>query len=309
MPPHPPAIDVRAATPVLEALSAPQACPACGAEEMREFCARCGERRLDEEAHSLRRFLADALDALTNVDSRFGRTFALLLTRPGRLSAEHFEGVRRPFLGPLQLFLLCNVVFFFVQGIASTGFFSVSLENALAYFGGVFQGFTARDGLSFRELAQDRQAFAAYGAEFRGAADAHARSLVILLVPGFAAAGHALFGRSRRYYAQHLVFALHFHAFVMVFMSAAALLVHLGLYGLISAGAMAHAAALERSANTVLPLLIVGVFWGYLAEAGRRAFGEGVLRALAKATLLMLAWFGLLALYRSVLFLVTVVLL
>jgi hypothetical protein len=280
-------------------------CPACGAPEMLEFCARCGERHLDEEAHSLRRFAAETLDALTSLDSRVGRTLRALVAHPGRLSADHFAGVRRPYLGPLQLFLLCNLAFFLLQAVAPLAIFNLPLQNVLQHLGGALKAYPAPDGGSFGEFMQNREAFEPYAAEFRRVAGTQARSMVIVMVPIFALITLCLWRGRRRYYAQHLVFALHVYAFVMLAWSAIAAAMHL-LFRLAVFAAPHLAPALDRSAEPILLLAFSTVFGTYTGIAGWRAFGGPRWAAALRAGVLLLGWFTVLLIYRVVLFFATV---
>jgi len=43
------------------------------------------------------------------------RTFVTLVAHPGLLTREYVCGRRRRYLRPLQVFLMCNALFFFVQ--------------------------------------------------------------------------------------------------------------------------------------------------------------------------------------------------
>ena len=298
--PNPPTLI--AATPAVEQTG----CPSCGAPGMHAFCPHCGERRAAEADYSLRGFLGEALETVTNLDTRVGRTAHALLLRPGLLSASHFEGVRRPYLGPLQLFLLCNVLFFFLQTLFGIGLFTLTLDNALVQFNGLFLDFAARDGMTFRELrAADPEAFAAYATEFQRAASTQARTLVLAMVPFFAAVSYLLYGRDRRYYAQHLVFSLHTYAFLMLTVAATALAFWTAVQG---ARATASPAALTvlRNIEGVLPSALMLLFGIHIALSARRALGGGHLATLLKAIALLGGWFVILVLYRGVLFLVTI---
>jgi|GEM_PF-3953806 len=86
-------------------------CPTCGASVDARYCGRCGERMLEPRDHSLAAFLGEAFSTLTTLGNRFWRTLRGI-PRPGFLTAEYMAGRRRPYLGPLQLFLVFGVVFF-----------------------------------------------------------------------------------------------------------------------------------------------------------------------------------------------------
>ena len=91
----------------------PAACPECGASVAERFCTRCGEKRVEERDYSLRHYLAEALNVFANLESPIPRSFFALVFRPGLLTAEYLAGRRKRYLKPLQIFVFCNLLFFF----------------------------------------------------------------------------------------------------------------------------------------------------------------------------------------------------
>ena len=89
------------------------ACPECGEPIAERFCTRCGEKRVEARDYSLRHFLVEALNVIANLESPIPRSFFALLFRPGLLTSEYLAGRRKRYLKPLQLFVLCNLIFFF----------------------------------------------------------------------------------------------------------------------------------------------------------------------------------------------------
>lgn len=76
------------------------------------FCAQCGQHAIDYR-RSFGRFFGDVLDSFLNWDSKFFATMALLLVRPWRLTLAFLHGERVRYVHPLRLYLLVSVFFFF----------------------------------------------------------------------------------------------------------------------------------------------------------------------------------------------------
>jgi hypothetical protein len=80
--------------------------------------------------------VAEALESITNADSRLWRTLVLLLLRPGRLTLEFFAGRRASYLPPVRLYLVLSVAFFllasFGDGSDTTQGDVADLEQELA---------------------------------------------------------------------------------------------------------------------------------------------------------------------------------
>ena len=59
---------------------------------------------------------AEAFESISHADSRLWRTLWYLLSRPGFLTREFFEGKRVRYLPPFRLYLVISVVFFLAVG-------------------------------------------------------------------------------------------------------------------------------------------------------------------------------------------------
>ncbi|HEX8130581.1 MAG TPA: DUF3667 domain-containing protein [Pyrinomonadaceae bacterium] len=188
-------------------------CPNCGEELRGRYCSNCGEKSLEGVDYSLGRFLGEAFNILTNFESNVFRSFKDLLLHPGRLTAAYFRGRRKSYLKPLQLFVFCNIIFFFAQSY--TGFSSLTTPlyvhlNMLPY------SQQARTMVE-RELQERKITYDEYRPRFDAAIDGQAKTLVIVFVPLFALLLHALYWRKRRYYVEHSSL---FHTLFCVFPAA-----------------------------------------------------------------------------------------
>ena len=106
-------------------------CVSCGFATDAPYCPRCGERRAADRGYSMRHFASEAFETLTNVDSTAWRTLFTLLLRPGELTASYMRGIRMPYMRPLQLFLIVNVIYFVWVAFAGERVFSTPLSGHL----------------------------------------------------------------------------------------------------------------------------------------------------------------------------------
>jgi sulfur carrier protein len=75
-------------------------CPTCGRVVTSKFCPDCGEKESSPADLSVKHFFSHALGELFHFDSKIFRSFRLLFTRPGFLTAEYLRGCRKPYLYP-----------------------------------------------------------------------------------------------------------------------------------------------------------------------------------------------------------------
>jgi len=299
-----------------------ETCVTCGAPAGTPYCARCGERRAADRPYTWHSLVDELWDAFSPVDGRVGRTLLTLLRRPGELTAAYMRGVRMPYVPPLRLFLLVNVVFFLNASIGER--VRIALPHARAWTGGnrsfdtplwVHLTNTAHARVARRLVRQHvpprrGESAIAYNAridrDYRPRFDAEsttqAKTLLIAMVPMFALLIGAVEWRRRRHAVQHLVLATHAIALLLLIVVAAQWVV-----GLPEAAALALSDSSPDAANQDLlitvPMLAAFALW--LRGALRRAYGDGPIAATIKAVALALGFGLVLFAYRALLFVTT----
>ena len=187
-------------------------CATCGVSVSTPHCPSCGEKRLEGKDLTFMGLIGQVFQTVTSVDSRLLRSLRVLMTRPGAITAAYLDGPRKPYIGPLQLFLLVNVVFFAVQSFGGSPVFSTSLHAHM--YEQDWSAFART--LVAHKLEVEHATLAAYAPVFDHAVDINAKSLVILLVLPFTLLLIPLFAGSHRPFVTHLIFALHLLAFLLV---------------------------------------------------------------------------------------------
>jgi hypothetical protein len=197
-----------------------ETCLNCGEKLLGDFCWRCGQEAADFH-RPLRSLAADFLENVLNLDSKLLRTVGPLLFRPGWLTREYLAGRRAPYVRPLKLYLLAALVCFGILAIWPQGVVRVVVKPSEP-------GSAAsqpRQPASERDQI-DQRALGAL-AESQRFADAFTTNLpraFFLLLPAFALLLALLYPRRGTLYLDHLVFALHFHAFALLVMAVAILI-------------------------------------------------------------------------------------
>ena len=282
-------------------------CVSCGAKYQGNFCPECGERRITGADRTVLAFLRRAFEEVTDVDSRLFRTFKKLVFRPGALTLAFAEGRRKPFLGPVQLFLLANLAYFLIQPLSGYSGYNTPLESQLAEqvyspqlpIADWVARATSRSGL-------DADTFEVV---YNNQSELLARSLIVVMVPMLALwLAVIAFGR-RKPFVDHVVFAQHFYAFDLIVLHCLALMVWPHI--IIAAASVVQAIAgtpiwLNPAANFLVEVgasLLITV--PYLFFAYRRFYGMGTLIAMTFAIVSLFALQLTTVTYRLLLLLVS----
>jgi len=269
-------------------------CPNCGIPLTTPFCPGCGERPIGAIDLSLKGIAAQLMKTIAGVDGRLLSSLRELLLHPGSLTLAYGEGRRKPFIGPFQLFLLANVVFFAVQSLTHTRVFSSSLDSHLHH-----QDWSVlAQELVDQRLTAVNTTLERFAPLFDRAVVLHAKSLVIAMALPFALLLPAVFFGSRRPFSIHVVFALHLYAFLLllfcVALGVAAVDVAFGGGGLASA-----------AMDNVLTGLILVASTAYLYVASGRVYGVAGWSRSARSLLLAFAVGVIVVGYRFAIFVVT----
>lgn len=269
-------------------------CAACGHMVATRFCPLCGESALRPRDLTLRGILDQAIEAFTSVDRPLLRSLRGLVTRPGFLTVAYMTGQRKPYTRPLQLFLIANVLFFAAQFSIGARVFSMPL---VTHLNGQIWSAAARHMVEGR-LQSKQMTIEQYAPLFDQAVALNAKSLIVLMVVPFALLPALLFYRRKRPFLTHLVFALHFYAFVLLLfccaLAAVGVSLVLGGRGLDS-----------EEFDHVLSLIEVGVCAVYLYFAAGRVYGGKTAARLISIVPLVVAAGGIVLGYRFSLFLIT----
>jgi hypothetical protein len=269
-------------------------CPTCGAAVVSHFCPSCGEGSPDERELTLRGLAAQIFHSLTSVDGKLLRTFARLVRRPGDLTVAYLQGQRKPFIGPVPLFLMANVLFFAAESLFDANVFATSLDYHLER-----QPWSPlAQTLVTRRLDALDTTLDAYAPVFDGALTLHARSLIIVMALSFAVLPWLVFHSRRKPFAAHAVFSLHLYSFLLLLLCGADVVPWLNLRF------RGHEASWQLLDNglAVLSLLACAA---YMYVAAKKVYGVGGAARIAQVGVLTVGVGAMVLGYRFALFLLT----
>jgi hypothetical protein len=224
------------ASPVDTAEAPPRVCANCGqafALPPPNFCPNCGqESRV--RAPRLVDFLQQFGGAYLSTEGALWRTLKLLLLKPGELTLQYLAGKRRHYVLPLRLYLTISVLALLLLRATATINVDLKPDEAAAIakenrqvilnLGPGRAGL--RDGVFFceqlpgwvckrvqRRIDVDPSAMVS---QIEGLKDRFLGNLgaaMFVLLPAFALGLKGVYMNRRLHYTEHLVFALHVHAF------------------------------------------------------------------------------------------------
>ena len=179
-----------------------ETCPNCSTSLLGSHCHECGQKKIESNEYSLKRFIGRAINDFTDLESnKVLRTLSAMIVRPGLLVVEYLSGRRGSYLGPLKLYLTFSALYFLFAWTVLSDVRGGSSERIAR--NPMTVSMAQRRGLDAKALAD----------KIKEKTEKYASGLRIfsVLVSGTFLA--ALYFRMRKYYVEHLVFSLYYYSF------------------------------------------------------------------------------------------------
>jgi hypothetical protein len=238
-------------------------CANCSASLSGEYCAACGQKRIDPQEWSIRHWANEVFQEVGNFDSKVLRSVSALFLRPGFLTREWLDGRRVPYISPLRLYLIATAIFFFLSHVVDFNLNFFIKSDKTGRISAMVDQRAKTQGVS-------REVFIEH---FDAKSQTVYSVAVAFSVLSYALILRLLYRARVRWYGQHLVFALHYLAFVFVFTV---------LLGFVNTGL--SSAGLAR-----VPALLIAIpLYPYLLLSLRYAYGEGWGRSAVKAAVMQI---------------------
>lgn len=177
-------------------------CPNCGTTLLGTHCHACGQKKINPDEFSVRRFLGRLVEDLADLESnKILRTLSAMVLRPGLLAIEYLAGRRGNYIGPVKLYLTFSALYFV---FAWTVLSEVRAGSAQRI---------GRNSVTINMAKQRGMDPNVLADKIVQKAEKYATGLRFfsVLISGTFLA--ALYFRMKKYYVEHLVFSLYYYSF------------------------------------------------------------------------------------------------
>lgn len=203
-------------------------CLNCGTTVPDKYCTNCGQENLELRENFLHLML-HSVGHYFHFESKFFNSLIPLFTKPGYLTKEYFAGRRASHLNPISMYISISILFFFLFTANSNSNKKEILKEkeadkktivaeteipakdniTIAGWDVPIEGLNAK----FREVKQDETK----NALFRNKLVSHLPKVMFILLPLFALILKLVNFRSKKFYAEHLIYSIHVHSFLFLF--------------------------------------------------------------------------------------------
>jgi Protein of unknown function (DUF3667) len=204
------------------------ACPECALPLKGKFCHACGARVVDHHEYTLRHFFSHLLHEVTHFDSKIFGTLRVFATEPGQMVADYLAGRRRRYVPPLRFFLIVFALYLFLftafpqTAVYTTGIFHQASKSPInqkmtqALSKGTPQDSEAVIQRAIEKIAKKRHTTPeAIQEQLNERIHTGADVLQFGEVFTVALCMALLFRSRKRYFVEHLIFALNIVTFML----------------------------------------------------------------------------------------------
>ncbi|MGB8195159.1 MAG: DUF3667 domain-containing protein [Chitinophagaceae bacterium] len=184
-------------------------CKSCGNTFQGRFCNKCGEKVYTNHDKTFAHFAEEGFHFLTHFDSKFLRSWWLIMTKPGFVSKQITDGVRKPYYKPLNLFLIGVILYLlfpFFEGLNMRMQFHVNGSYQVVSRYMVKKKMETKN-LTFEQLSE----------KFDHKSPKFAKILLLIIIPLSGLTLQWLFYKHHRYYFDHVTLASELNTFYLYF--------------------------------------------------------------------------------------------
>ena len=255
-------------------------CLNCGAEVTGKFCPQCGQENVDSHEnffHLVGHYTADFF----HFESKIPRSVILLLTKPGFLTKEYWQGRRIRYIHPLRLFLFVSVLF-----VASAAFYHQHFRKSERTVVIIAGKQTAEKQIYAERVKKDIEELQGLVLVGTDRFFNDLKYISFFMLPIYAFVFQALYRRQKRFYIDHLVYTLHLQSFGYAVVAMAMLIPFLSR----------HSIRIVQLATVLLLLVYMAQSLRYLY---RQSWPKTILKSVIATSLLFFLMLVTMAIYES----------
>lgn len=176
-------------------------CKNCGTDFHAKFCNECGEKVYSEKDKSLLSIVEEFFHFISHFEGKLFTTLKAIFTKPGKLSLDYCNGIRKKYFKPISFFLLI-VIIYLIFPLA--GGLNLRLPNHLSV--NSWYGNYARNAVRIFMVDRHLGEVAVFE-KYSALSEKVSKFLLFLLIPVMAVFSVIFTFKAKRLFFDHLIFS------------------------------------------------------------------------------------------------------
>ncbi|MCC7159651.1 MAG: DUF3667 domain-containing protein [Ignavibacteria bacterium] len=182
-------------------------CQNCGSDISGRYCSYCGQKKASLHDRSIKSLLEHFFEELFTWDSRFFRSIKYLFTRPGFLTHEYVSSRYQSYISPVKMFLFTSFVLFLIMIKSDPDQYKALVTESDA------DDFMREFILEQQSKSTDSQEL--FIENYNDQFNDNITLYIFVIMFLFSVLLKIVYLPKHYYYAEHIVFTLHFFTFVL----------------------------------------------------------------------------------------------
>lgn len=229
--------------------SHPYICKNCGNQFSGNYCNTCGEKVYTENDKKISHLFEEAFHFITHFEGTFFNTLKTVFARPGKLSADYCDGLRKRYFKPLSFFLLLVILYLIFPVFEGLNMKLKYHENHMLY--GKYAA--AKVASIIEQTGTNHESLES---SFHRAGEKISKFLLFIIIPSVALVSWLIGFKKRKLYFDHFVFSIEMCSFLILW-GFLLLPILLGLFNLITGSYLFSSE--NQTGLAILTVLIVYV--------------------------------------------------
>jgi hypothetical protein len=180
-------------------------CLNCGTPFNGTYCHNCGQKKIIQSDRYVYSFIMHFFEEFFTFDAKFFKTIKYLTFRPGFLTNEYINGKVIRYVSPLKMYLFLSFMTFLVTSYTAPE----NLES-------IQQDFPEIHAYVNKTIEAKNISYQLFSEKFNNEYNGKLPLYILVMVVLFSLPLKLIYITSKRYYVEHLVFALHFYSFILI---------------------------------------------------------------------------------------------
>lgn len=184
-------------------------CKNCQSEFKGKYCNQCGQKFYTEKDKSVSHLIEESFHFLTHFEGNFFNSLKAVLFRPGKLSAEYSNGIRKKYFKPISFYLMIIIlylIFPLFQGLNMEMKYYKKLEISGNYIEHQIEEKLEKEKISEAELAE----------KFNKVSAKTSKVLLLVFIPFTAMFLYFLYFTKKRFMFDNFILATEINIFYLL---------------------------------------------------------------------------------------------